>query len=80
MHIPTVLYRYIIQAFSLPFTAHASPSLWRTISTTTDENNGKSTIPEDSNEKHYYGYSIPRQLIYIFLGQWLSERNQGLFF
>ena len=50
----------------------------RTISTTTDDNNGKSTIPRDSNEKHYYyGYSIPRQLLYIFLWQWLSERNQG---
>ena len=37
----------------------------RTISTTTDDNNSKSTIPEDSDEKHYYyGYSIPRQLIY----------------
>ena len=46
-----------------------------------DDNNGKSTIPGDSNEKHYYyGYSIPRQLIYIFSWQWLSERNQGLFF
>ena len=53
----------------------------RTSSTTTDDNNGKSTIPEDSDEKHYYyGYSIPRQLIYIFSWQWLSERNQGLHF
>ena len=35
------------------------------ISTTTDDNNGKNTIPEDSDEKHYYyGYNIPRQLIY----------------
>ena len=30
-----------------------------------DDNNDKSTIQEDSDEKHYYyGYSIPRQLIY----------------
>ena len=29
------------------------------------EYNDKSTIPEDSDEKHYYyGYNIPRQLIY----------------
>ena len=29
------------------------------------KNNGKSTIPEDSDEKHYYyEYNIPRQLIY----------------
>ena len=27
MHIPTVLYGYIIQAFRLPFTTHHSPSL-----------------------------------------------------
>ena len=46
-----------------------------------DDNNGKSTIPGDSNEKHYYyGYSVPRQLVYILTGQRLSERNQGLFF
>ena len=52
-----------------------------TISTTTDDNNGKSTIPGDSNEKHYYyGYSVPRQLVYIFTGQRLSKRNQGFFF
>ena len=45
------------------------------------KNNGKNTIPEDSDEKYYsYGYSIPRQLIYIFSWQWLSERNQGLDF
>ena len=37
MHIPTVLYGYIIQASSLPFTTHHSPSLRLTISTTTDE-------------------------------------------
>ena len=44
-------------------------------------NNGKNTIPEVSDEKHYYyGYNIPRQLIYIFSWQWLSERNQGLDF
>ena len=30
-----------------------------------DEINGKSTIPEDNDEKHYYyGYNIPRQLSY----------------
>ena len=53
----------------------------RMSSTTMDDNNGKSTIPEDSDEKHYYyGYSIPMQLIYIFSWQWLSERNQGFFF
>ena len=35
------------------------------ISTTTDDNNGKTTIPENSDNKHYYyGYNIPRQLIY----------------
>ena len=34
----------------------------------TYENNGKSTIPEDSEEQHYYyGYSISRQLIYLEL-------------
>ena len=34
----------------------------------TDENNGKSTIPEDNEEQHYYyGYSISRQLIYLEL-------------
>ena len=28
-------------------------------------NNGKNTIPEDSDEKHYYyRYSIPRRVIY----------------
>jgi len=43
-----------------------------------DDNNGKGTIPENSDNKHYYyGYNIPRQLIYIFSWQWLSERNQG---
>ena len=37
----------------------------RTISITTDDNNGKSTIPENHDEKHYYyRYSIPRQLSY----------------
>ena len=76
-----ILYEYIIQAFRLPFMIQHSPSLRRMISTTTDDNNGKRTIPEDSDEKHYYyGYSIPRQLIYIFSWQWLSERNQGLDF
>ena len=65
MHIPTVSYGYIVQAFSLPFMTHHSPSLWQTISTTTDDNNYKSKIPEDSDEKHYYyGYNILRQLIY----------------
>ena len=55
--------------------------LWSDDLNTMDEINGKSTIPEDSNEKHYYyGYSIPRQLIYIFSWQWLSERNQWLDF
>ena len=40
----------------------------RTISTTTDENNGESTIPEDNDEQHYYyGYNISRQLIYLEL-------------
>ena len=30
-----------------------------------DDNNGKSTILRDSDNKHYYyGYNIPRQLIY----------------
>ena len=65
MHIPTVLYGYIIQASNLPFTTQHSPSLCRTIPTTTDDNNGKSTIPEDSDGKHYYyGYNILRQLSY----------------
>ena len=32
MHIPMVLYGYIIQASSLPFTTQHSPSLQRTIS------------------------------------------------
>ena len=46
-----------------------------------DDNNGKSTIPGDSDNKHYYyGYNILRQLIYIFSGKWLSERNQGFCF
>ena len=32
---------------------------------TMDDNNGKSTIPEDNDEKHYYyRYSIPRQRSY----------------
>ena len=32
----------------------------------TYEKNGKSTIPEDSEEQHYYyGYSISRKLIYL---------------
>ena len=52
----------------------------RTISTTTDDNNGKSKIQGDSNEKHYYyGHNVPRQLVYILAGQRLSERNQGFF-
>ena len=30
-----------------------------------DDNNDKSTIPENSDNKHYYyGYSIPKRLIY----------------
>ena len=37
MHISTILYGYIIQAFTLPFSTHHSPSLGRTISTTMDE-------------------------------------------
>ena len=46
-----------------------------------DDNNDKNTIPEDSDKKYYYyGYNIPRQLIYILAGQRLSERNQGFFF
>jgi len=50
------------------------------ISTTTDDNNGKSTIPEDSNEKHYYyGYSIPRQLIYSGPCIFISELG-GFFY
>ena len=66
MHLPMVIYGYIIQASRLPFMTQHSPSLWLTISTTTDENNGKSTISEDSDEKHYYyRYSIPRHLIYL---------------
>ena len=32
----------------------------------TYKKNGKSTIPEDSEEQHYYyGYSISRKLIYL---------------
>ena len=61
MHIPTVLYGYIIHASSLPFMTHHSPFIRRTISTTMDDNNGKSIILEDSDEKYYYyGYNIPR--------------------
>ena len=65
MHIPTVLYGYIIQASSLPFTTHHSPSLRSDYLNTMDENNGKSTILENNDERlYYYGYSILRQLIY----------------
>ena len=46
-----------------------------------DDNNSKSTIQGDSNKKHYYyGYNVPRQLVYILTGQRLSERNRGFFF
>ena len=39
--------------------------LWSNDLTLRTEYNDKSTIPEDSDEKHYYyGYSIPRRLIY----------------
>ena len=65
MHVLAVRYGYIIQAFRLPFMTQHSPSLRLTISTLRMEYNGKSTIPEDSDEKHYYyRYSIPRRLIY----------------
>ena len=64
MHIPTVLYGYNVQAFRLPFMTQHSPmvgqsqQLWM-------KNNGKITIPEDSDNKHYYyWYSLPRQLSY----------------
>ena len=64
MHIPTVLHGYIIQAFRLPFTAHHSPTVGRSQQLRM-RNNGKSTIPEDSDKKHYYyGYNIQRQLTY----------------
>ena len=60
-----VVYEYNVQAFRLPFTTQHSPSLRWMISTLRTNNNGKSTILEDSDKKHYYyGYSIPRQLIY----------------
>ena len=50
-----------------------------------DENNGKSITPEDSNKKHYYyGYIIPRQLIYsgprifiIGLGRFFYRPSYG---
>ena len=48
-----------------------------------DDNNGKSTILKDSDEKHYYyGYSIPRQLSYSshassFLGSADSSTTQA---
>ena len=47
-----VLYGYNVQAFRLPFTTQHSPMVEQAI--TTDDNNGKSTIPGNSNEKHYY--------------------------
>ena len=80
MHIPTILYGYNVQEFRL----HSRHSIRLR---TDDLNNygqrttGKSIIPGDSNNKHYYyGYNIPRQLIYILSWQRLSERNQGFFF
>ena len=60
-----VLYGYIIQAFRLPCMIQHSPSLLAD-----DLNNyGRPTRQEyntgDSDEMHYYyGYNIPRQLIY----------------
>ena len=64
MHIPTVSYGYNVQAFSFPFTAHHSPTVGRSQQLRM-KNNSKSTIPEDSDEQHYYyGYIIPRQLSY----------------
>ena len=80
MHIPNGLIR--VQRTGIQAPIHDTAFTYgRTSSTTTDDNNGKSTIPGDSNEKHYYyGYNIPKQLIYIFSGQWLSERNQGFCF
>ena len=49
---------------SVSHSRHIIPYGW-TISTTMDDNNGKSTIPENGDEKHYYyGYIIPRQLSY----------------
>ena len=80
MHVPTIRYGYIIQAFRLPFMTQHSPTVGRSQQLRMNDN-GKNTISEDNNEKHYYyGYSIPRQLVYILSWQWLSERNQGLDF
>ena len=66
MHVPMVLYGYIIQAFRL----HSRHSIHLR---SDDLNNygrrttSKSTIPEDNDEKHYYYmYNIPKQLIYVF--------------
>ena len=42
MHVTTVLYGYIIQAFRLPFTIQHS--LWLDDLNTTDDSNSKSTI------------------------------------
>ena len=80
MHIPNGL--IWVQRTGIQAPIHDTAFTYgRTSSTTTDDNNGKSTIPGFSNEKHYYyGYSIRRQLVYILSGQRLSERNQGLFF
>ena len=75
MHIPNGLIWVQRTGIQAPIHDTSFAYCW-TISTTTDNNNGKSIIPKDSDEKHYYyGYSIPMQLIYIFSWQWLSERN-----
>ena len=60
------LSRCNIQALTLPFSTHHSPSLRSDYLNTMDENNGKSTILENNDERlYYYGYSILRQLIYF---------------
>ena len=75
-----VSYGYNVQAFSL-HSRHIIHLRSNDLNNYGRRTIGKSTIPEDSDEKHYYyGYSIIRQLIYILSWQWLSERNQGLFF
>ena len=63
MHVPTVLYRYIIQAFRLPFTIQHSPSLQQTISTM-DQQRQEYNMEDSDNKNYYYWYSLPRQLSY----------------
>ena len=59
MHIPNGLIWAHRTSIQSP-THDTSFTYSQTISATMDDNNGKSTIPEDGDEKHYYyGYNIP---------------------